>query len=177
MTVCIAAICEERKSLVLAADQMATMSHVVREQEGSHKILEISDKIYMLTAGDAIAAKTVFTEVFEQVDKIKTVEDAVELAKQAYINVHLTRAQSLVLVPRGLNFDNYNASQRNLDPNIVSLIDQSLAQFRLDVLLIIAGINPDGEAKVYEVDPPGNLFLAPCWQVPAENANFSEPDQ
>lgn len=155
MTVCIAAKCDDNKSLVLAADQMATMSHLVREQEGSHKILKVCEGIYMLTAGDAIAAKTIFSEVLSQTANIKNVENAVKIVKQAYTNVHLERAQSLVLVPRGLTFDTYNSGQRNMDPNIVSLIDQSLSQFRVDIALTIAGINPNGEAKIYEIDPPG----------------------
>lgn len=155
MTVCIAAKANDNKSLVLAADQMATMSHLVREQEGSHKVLKIVDGIYLLTAGDAVAAKTIYKEILDNAGNISTVEDAVNFAKQAYVNTHLTYAQSVVLVPRGLTFDTYNASQRSMDVNVVSLIDQSLSQFKLDVLLIVAGINPDGEAKIYEVDPPG----------------------
>lgn len=155
MTVCIATKANDGKALVLAADQMATMSHIVREQEGSHKILKITENIYLLTAGDAVIAKTMHNEILENSNKITTVEEAVELAKQAYVNTHLTFSQSVFLVPRGLTFDSYNASQRNMDANVVSLIDQSLSQYKLDIVLIVAGINPDGEAKIYEVDPPG----------------------
>lgn len=155
MTVCIAAKADDGKALILSADQMSTMSHLVREQEGSHKILKISDSIYLLTAGDAVAAKTIYSEVAKSSSKIDSVEKAVEAVKQAYINVHLSYAQNLFLVPRGLTFDSYNASQRNMDPNVISLIDQTLSQYKLDVVFIVAGINPDGLAKIYEVDPPG----------------------
>lgn len=155
MTVCIAAKAKGGKSLILAADQMATMPHILREAESAHKIVPLTEKIYLMLAGNEAPAKQIYKEALAKKDGITTVEEALQLVTQAFTTVRLQTVQTLFLLPRGLTMTDFLNSQRTLDQNIVSLIDQQISQYQFGVHLLVAGINPDGNAHIYEVAPIG----------------------
>lgn len=155
MTVCIATKANDGKSLILAADQMATMMHIVREAESAHKILPLTETIYLLVAGSEFSAKEIYKAVLARADEIDTVESATEIVKSEFLVARLIDVQSRYLSPRGLDIQSYLQAQQSLDRNIVGLIDNQMLNHPFDVGIIVAGINPDGVAKIFEIGDPG----------------------
>lgn len=155
MTVCIAAKADDGKKIILAADQMATMQHITREAEGSHKIRKITEKIYILLAGNGILGNEIIKKVLAQRDSISTIEECATKTQEAFIAQRLALAEQQVLFTRGMTLRDFNANQTNLQSNIAAMIDQQLQGFGLDVIMLVAGIDPDGMARIYEVSNPG----------------------
>ena len=155
MTVCIAAKADDGKSLVLAADQMATMYHITREAEGNHKIRKITDHIFVLIAGDGMWGNEIVKRVEASKDSIATVEECAQKVLESYIAQRLMLVEQQFLHTRGMTLAGFHQSQTALQPNIVGLIDQQIQTFSLDVSLLVAGIDPDEQARIYEVSTPG----------------------
>jgi 20S proteasome alpha/beta subunit len=155
MTVCIAAKADNGKKVILAADQMATMQHVTREAEGSHKIRKVAERIYILMAGNGVWGNEIIKKVLAHTDPITTVQECAIKTQEAYISQRLALAEQQILYTRGMTLANFTANQNNLQPNIAALIDQQLQGYGLDVIMLVAGIDADGEAKIYEVSSPG----------------------
>jgi len=157
MTVCIAAKSDNSESLILAADQMATMPHLAAENEGSHKILEVADNIYLLSAGNEFNARKIYDKAIANKANIKTVEDALQAVYRGYHEVKLSEAEDTFLRPRGFaGIQDYLTRHNSLNNNVVALVDQNLMNQKFfRETYILAGINPDGEAKIYLIQPPG----------------------
>lgn len=159
MTVCVAALCDGGKDYVLASDQMVTAHFPIGyefESEEVEKICEIIDNIYVLVAGDVLFAHLVFDGAKNQLATIKDilVETTAQKVRESYQNVRRTRIIQSELETRGLNLNSYYQNQKQLIPQIVTMIDQAFKTVDPNVELLIAGQDKTG-CHIFSVHNPG----------------------
>lgn len=154
VTICIAAICEGGKGLVVGADRMMTAPGLVLEFEHNEsKIEKISDTCLVLPAGDVSYSFQVIEMLRaaikgqEQTLSIRTIG---EKLKQVFIAVHMKRMESVVLIPRGWNLEDFKTrGAKEINPEIYKEIQNQIFNFGLPPFgqspeFIIAGIDPSG---------------------------------
>jgi 20S proteasome alpha/beta subunit len=165
MTICIAALAENGKKVVVAADQMITANIPIPyqfETGNVPKIYDISDKnAQILTAGNAIYAYEIVNILIDKIktDKeIESTEQITELARRIYQDVRRKHVIERFIQTRGLSLDSYLNNQKALHEGVVSEIEKGLQNYNIDVDLIVAGGNTD-KCHIYNVSHPG---IADC---------------
>lgn len=162
MTVCIAALCEDGKEVVLASDQMTTAHFPIGyefENDEVEKIVSIRDGIFVLVAGDVLFAHEVIEKAKFQLEDAKQVKvsKATEEIRKAYQDVRLTQVIQAQIESRGMDLTTYYASQQSLNPGLVQMIDQALVSHDPTVVFLIAGKEKSG-SHIYSVHNPGVAF-------------------
>ena len=90
MTICIGAICQEPKCVVMASDAMITSEHLSIEFEHTASKLErLSSNCVVATAGDALAYTELFNLAIREIDRLKSpsIEDLVAKVKECYKSI------------------------------------------------------------------------------------------
>ena len=158
MTVCIAAICDKNKTLVLASDSMLTNQGLsIQFEHPTRKMTPLSESCIALTAGDALAHTELFNAVLGQVAKLKTpsVDEMVIRIKTCYKNIRQREIEENVLHPRGFgSFKEFYEAQRVLVPDIAMSIQNDIERYDYGLQIVVAGIS-DGVAHIYGVFDPG----------------------
>ncbi|KKK69331.1 hypothetical protein LCGC14_2935110, partial [marine sediment metagenome] len=158
MTVCIAAICEEGTSAVLASDTMVTNRMIPIEFEHpSKKMTPLADNCLALTAGDALAHSELFAMVRSEVHRFKdpTVEHVVSVIKKCYQSVRQQEIRERLLLPRGIvDLARFYKIQRALLPEIAAGIQTQIDEYDYGLEIIVAGTTGKS-AHVYSVTDPG----------------------
>lgn len=148
MTLCIAAKYKGGKALVLVADKQA--SNQLGSYQDTDKILKLDNKVYLLVAGDEMLSKAVYEHV--KGSGHANTEEWADAVKQHVADVRYQKAVDSVLLPRGMTNEAYLALQSNLHREVALNIDNSLANYQMpSVEFLIAGVDPDGEARIFYV--------------------------
>ena len=162
MTVCIAALADNRESLIMISDKMITndSGSMVYEYE-SHSISKIQELIpnvlYVLMAGTVISAAKIIDIAKNAIltNKMSFINKT-EFIAHCYQQYRREQISKLVLEPRGLDLKTYLANQRNFMPQIVSEIDLAFKQLNLNTELIVAGkCELDGKYHISVIRHPG----------------------
>jgi hypothetical protein len=140
MTICVGAICDGGKKVIVAADRMITAEHLsVQFESEEGKIIQLSDKCVAMTAGDALVRTEIFNDAQSKINSgITTVSQIVETIKEAFVTERKKRFEERVLRPRGITLEDfYGGAQRTLDPSIIMRLDKELegAELGLEVLM------------------------------------------
>ena len=160
MTVCIAALADKGKSLVLATDTMITMPGLSYEFEKSnlYKMYELVEKeIFVLTAGSALDANLIITEAEKLIAKQRidnkelSFDYIVNVIRKTYQNIRRTHVIQKLLEPRGLTLEDYYKNQRFLAPEIINEVERSLINFNIQTDLIVAGRSLSAGEKTYQI--------------------------
>ena len=170
MTICIAAICEKRSSVVLAADTMLTAGGLaIQFEHPERKMTPLSHTCMALTAGDALA----YTELFNQVQasiyvlREPSVVQIVETIKECYQTIRRKQIVERILKPRGFDdFPEFYNAQRVLSNDVVLPIQGQIDSYDYGLQILAAGI--DGEsAHIYGIENPGTsvCFDSVGWQA------------
>jgi 20S proteasome alpha/beta subunit len=164
MTVCIAAICESGKTIVVAADRMFTNPALSTEFEtDEQKIERIGNKCVALPAGNSVFA----TEVLELVqsrlgsNKEPRFHTLIESVRNVYSEVRARKAEEIVISPilgadfqtarvKGVSLPNYLEKQEKAYQQVTMMQNQQ--NFNADI--IIAGIDEKG-AHICQITHPG----------------------
>jgi hypothetical protein len=164
MTVCIAAICDLGKEIVVAADRMFTNPGLSTEFETEEqKIERIGTRCVALPAGNSVFA----TEVLELVqsrlgrNKEPRLHDLIESVRNIYSEVRSRKAEQLVISPilgadfetariKGRSLPDYLDKQQGAYQQVTML--QSQQNFGSDIIL--AGIDESG-AHICQISHPG----------------------
>jgi 20S proteasome alpha/beta subunit len=167
MTICIGALAENRKKLVLVSDRMITANIPMPyqfEKEDVQKIYDITDNVKVLTAGNALFAYEVIQAAVTIIEKQKldgkdahSVEEVAEILRQVYQQFRLRIVIQRILEPRGLDLPTYYSQQKNLNPGIIQEIEQALVNANIDVELVVAGVNDGKSCHLYTVTHPGTV--------------------
>jgi len=154
MTVCLAAICDDGKTLVLVADRMVGIGYIEAELKVS-KLRELCKNWWVLFAGDDI------TSVFDVIDgargKIATKRREAHLAqdsptpvsivasavKESYEGKQQEEAEALYLKPIGWDTASFNAGGQNNLPDFGE-IKAKIAAHHLPIELLVAGFGTEG---------------------------------
>ena len=164
MTVCIAALYENGKGIVLVSDKMLTLHSPMAyeyENEEFEKIRKIVDEpsVYCLSAGTAVFASEIMDTTKSQIgnQKMSSVKDVAEMIRNTYVEYRKSRIVKNELQTRGLDLNSYYSNHKVLLPGIVQAIDNVFRTLNLGVEFIIAGKDSSG-CHIYTIAHPGELF-------------------
>ena len=158
MTLCIAALADDRHSIVMAADRMVSLSFIESELDIS-KLIPLGDNWWVMVAANALS------NLFPVVDAITrdwepstgvAVDSVMEKATAAYSRERQARVEAEHLRPRGLGLQTFLASGRQWLPELAyAQIDDRLTRFNLGITLLICGFDESGIGHIFTVENPG----------------------
>jgi len=157
VTVCIAAICDGN-TIFGAADRMVTTEDVEFEPP-MPKIIPLTTSIRIMTAGDSALQSEILQdvsyEVFARIDKDPDnwwkIKDVAELYVKFYNSAKLSRAETAILAPIGLNRETFIVHQQQMSKELVTSLAKEMLHFELSyVSTIVTGIDMTG-AHIYMV--------------------------
>ncbi len=159
MTVCIAALYDNGKGGILAADQMTTAHIPIGyefESNEVEKIVQLRDSVYVLISGDVLFAHEIIRAAKELMTERNADQVAIlaELVRCAYQDVRRRYVIQTQLEPRWLGLDSYYGSQQKLITAIVQMIDQSFLSWNPGTDLVVAGKDAS-DCHIYTVHNPG----------------------
>ncbi len=165
MTVCVAALCENGKALVMAADKMVGMTYVEGEPDIT-KMRPLHKDWWVLFAGDHVApafdiidyAKAELHKLHKlSADQPASLEAVKRSMQKGFEKKRLEEAEALYLKTIGWTLDRFNRDGYQVLPNS-SQIQSDIDRYRLHVQLLIAGFE-DGDGLLFEIagygDKPG----------------------
>lgn len=151
MTVCAAAICEYNR-VIGVSDRMITTGDIEFEPPQT-KVFHLSSSLCVMTAGDT----TLQTEIMRDVEIAVAervvsepsnwwrVRDVAELYRGYYEEVRLSRAESAILAPLGLDRDSFMTEQASMEPSLVRSLVNELTDYALHgVQALFVGTDNDG---------------------------------
>lgn len=156
MTCCVAALCDDRKSIVLVSDKMVGMGIIESEPEIS-KILKLHKDWRVMIAGNDIAPAFPIVESAERkLAKYRrplTVEDVERAICESYCEERARIAEAIHLTPSGRSIRKLNSPAAEIIPEATrgQLWDKLHTQ-RLDVSLLIAGFDRSRKGYIFSVD-------------------------
>lgn len=164
MTICIAAMADNSRRLVLAADRMQSWTvgmamPVQIETDDMPKVHDLSTNTVALTSGGSTFAFDILRATRKRLGEVEngTVEQMAELVREEYQEYRRTLLIRSILEPRGLDLASYLGNQQVLDPTLVREIDEQFSQYNVQVDAIIAGHDPDG-CHIYTLTHPGVVY-------------------
>jgi len=157
MTLCIGALCEDRKTIILAADKMVGQGFIEAELE-IEKILRIHPDWWLLFAGTVPHVFDIFDGVRRRLDENMhySVDEVITVLEECYRRKRMERAEATYLTPRGWILSEFQGGGRErLGDLLFQTLDASIANYRLDLELLVAGFDKDGLAHLVSVENPG----------------------
>jgi 20S proteasome alpha/beta subunit len=163
MTVCVAALCENGKALVMAADKMVGMGYVEGEPDIS-KMRPLHRDWWVLFAGDDISP------VFDIIDytkhilhtqhKLGKTEPAslaavMKALEAGFHKKRLEVAESLYLKTTGWNLNRFNKEGHGVLPNAAQ-IQADIDRFRFAIELLVVGFDEQGHGCIFSLDGNGD---------------------
>jgi hypothetical protein len=151
MTVCLAALCEEGKAVVLVADKMVGKVYVEAELQIS-KLQLIHPHWFLMMSADDISP--LFDLADRARDELAPTKDApletvMEVLQRNYEVIRMKRAEAVYLKPIGWTIERFTREGHTL-PNYET-IQFDLAGYELRVEVLIAGFDK-------KLTPPGKIF-------------------
>jgi 20S proteasome alpha/beta subunit len=155
LTVCIAALCDGATKVVIASDRMLTGSDVEFEQD-IRKFESITNECVALSAGSALEKVNLIRSCRAEVSMAKNlaISDIVSSIKNCFVSLRVQNAEELHLKPLGLTLSDFLRVQGQLSPDLVLRQTYSIENARLEVVLLIVGVDSGG-AHIYLVTDPG----------------------
>lgn len=163
MTICIASIADDGKSLILSSDKEVTYAFPLATEieTDQKKIAKITNKIYVLTAGIGNFCAEIVNNVKRDKSGATSVKEVADSTLARYIELRTRQMEERYLRPIGFtNIADFIQRQQQLNPQIAAQLHTFLAQDPqniFDVELIIAGLDNTG-VHVYLLAKPGTLI-------------------
>ncbi len=151
MTCCVAALCNEGKSLILIADRMIGTWAIEAELEIS-KLRKLSTHWWVLFAGDDISPVFDIIDwtrvaIAKKCEKAKIADDRSipidiisEAMRESYERKRLSQAETLYLAPIGWDLASFNAGGHSNLPDFLE-IKGKIADYTLGVELLVCGFS------------------------------------
>lgn len=164
MTICIAAICDNDKALVIATDRMISASFLALEFEHPDaKIDELAKTCIGLSAGEALSVTELWDGTRERIQQFKSpsIKAVAESAKDQFIDMRQRRAEELILKPRGIGFNEFyqHGIIQHLPQDLAMTLDNNIQRCEVPITAIVAGIDSTS-AHIYGITDPG---IATCY--------------
>jgi 20S proteasome alpha/beta subunit len=164
MTVGIGAICEDGKSVVVAADKMVTFGspmNLQTEPPALKKITELTERVLLVFSGNTADGEEIISATRPQLtDEIKSsVGRIAEVVKECYAKHKQHRAEETILKPLlGADFTRFQALVAESPASqILSQVLGTLMQHNLNTEVLVAGVDDSG-AHIFAVIHPGQLL-------------------
>lgn len=159
MTVCLAAICDGGKHVVVAADRMITASYPpVEFEHDSPKLEKVGDACVALTAGDALAHVDLFRAARGTLGTVSSpsIFQTAGVIQKAYVAERLQAVEQIILGTRGWDLNHfYTEVPRVVPAELVYAIDAQISQYDYGLEILLAGV--DTEAHIYLIRNPGRV--------------------
>lgn len=156
MTVCVAAICEDRY-VVGASDRLLTTGDI-QFAPPQTKVFQLTDSVAAMIAGDTVLCHellmVVWNTIRDKPSEAVTVRECAEAFLEGYQQAFLRQASRTILAPLGLDHDGFLARQKEMEPNLVNQIAGELWRFEISpegAQAIFAGVDAAGP-HLYKVD-------------------------
>jgi hypothetical protein len=168
LTICIASLCDDGKACVAAADREITVPAINLEFEHADKKIEdVVSGCVVMSSGDALLAAQVIERTRSTLGgSSHKVSSVAERLRDAYMSIHLERAEHVILHPRGFTLKEYKERGGTQIPAQTYLnIDQLLFNFGLNAVeFLIAGLDSTGAHvfRVYYSGVAGGDWLEWC---------------
>ena len=155
MTVCIVALCDQARKVVIASDRMLTGGDVEFEQD-IRKFESITNGCVALSAGSALEKVDLVRRCRVEVSTASSpsIGDIVSSIKDCYVALRVQKAEELHLRPLGLSLSDFLRMQGQLAPDLVLRLSHRIENERLEVDLLITGVDSSG-GHIYLVTDPG----------------------
>jgi 20S proteasome alpha/beta subunit len=157
MTLCIAALCEDRNTIVLAADKMIEQGFVEAELE-IEKIARLHPDWWVMFSGTV-------PNVFDIIDRAEAdlaksehhrTMDVVRILEECYKEKRLRLVEATHLTPRGWSMAQFQEYGREkFGDAYFQNLDMAIAAFAMDLELIVAGFDSTGKAQLFTLRHPG----------------------
>lgn len=158
MTICIAAICKESSTLILATDSMLTNEALsIQFEHPVKKMTYLSNNCVALTAGDALAHTELFNIVQKKITKLKepSVIEVVTKIKECYQGIRKIEIIEKFLNPRGFNtFNEFYQAQGYLSKEVIFTIQAQIDTYNYGLQILVGGIS-NAVAHIYLISDPG----------------------
>ena len=145
MTVCVAALCDNRKTLILAADKMVGLGYIEADPD-IEKALRIHRDWWVMIAGNDVSP------AFDIIDKIKdrvktkrevSISSMTQIATEEYSIKKKSVFETANLDPLGWNMERFNSEEARqvLPAQLRVELYTKMAQHQLDLNLLFAGFD------------------------------------
>ena len=156
MTICIGALCEKRAKAVFASDRMVTSRQLLIEFEHDEPKFEtLTEKCVAVTAGEALPPTELFRAARTQIQDSPRIGEIADVVETNFAKMRTKRVEDLFFKPRGLTIQNFLQAQRVMNANVVLRLDRQIETTRMNVTILIIGVDMDG-AHIYQVVDPGH---------------------
>jgi 20S proteasome alpha/beta subunit len=144
MTVCIAAIAENGKKMVLATDNMITTGigtsiQYQKENKDHKKIVQLNDHVYVLVAGALHVMNPVIVMTKEEIKPNTSPVKAANIVRENLQKFYLQKTEEEILRRININWDFFKNHQKEMDSEIIKDLYTKINNFNLDINIIIAG--------------------------------------
>jgi ATP-dependent protease HslVU (ClpYQ) peptidase subunit len=168
MTVCIAAICESGKKIVVATDRMLTIAFPVNLEFESDepKIKELSSNCLALASGSTAYAAQILDNSYKKFGGTQalTIDQASEIVRAEYVALRMSKTDETIVnatlggdyqryLQRGGTLPDYLQRQAQVFQQLAMLVQQ----FNLSTDVMLALVD-DVEAHISMVTHPGTIF-------------------
>lgn len=156
MTICIAALCEGGKKIILASDRMVTVGEIIEFEHDVPKFDELSKNSIIMTAGSTTLQNDIIQLAKKEINTITlpTFNQITDKVKEAYVGTRIKRAEELYLKPKGLNLSTFYQSQKMLLPEVIFKISDEIDRSSLRVEYILCGFG-DNQGHINYIYDPG----------------------
>jgi 20S proteasome alpha/beta subunit len=157
MTVCIAALAEDKKKLYAMCDCMISLNAPLPyqyETKDVPKIIELSDKALMMIAGNTLFGNEIAQIAQAKVEADDSMPEVAEKVRASYQEYRLRLIEEAALKPRQLTLAEYIEKQLTINQEVVNSIENALTETNIEVDIIVAG-HDDSECHIYTVTHPG----------------------
>ncbi len=159
MTICIAAICEKGQKIIVASDRMITSDLLSQQFEHNiPKMENISKSCLAVTAGHALAPREIFSKirVWASSKANPFISEVVAEVKSKFNELRIRNAEEKHIKSRGFeDVNDFYQKSRTLPQDIYFSLNEQIADERLGVEILIAGVDVDG-AHIHWVRDPGS---------------------
>jgi len=174
MTCCVAALCDDSKAIVLAADKMIGLG-MIESEPSITKIFKIHRDWWVMVAGNDIAP------AFDIVDAAKrelagknsvSVGAASRTVYECYVEKRSEQAEAQFLTPLGWTLKKFNSNHSTSvipDASRVDIANRIQNHF-LQVSLLVAGFDRQGDGHIFAVEDYDNRGAPRRWDIPGYSA-------
>ena len=155
LTICIAAICEN-KYVVVTTDRMLTLLIPNIEYEADYqKSVEIAKNCVVATAGSAIALTPILQKVktLTLQSPAKDIPTLAEQTRLAYEQVRNEKLNEEILSSYGLNLQSFYQANMALNQQLMALLIQRMQQYNYNLWVLLAGVDDNG-GHIFRIENP-----------------------
>lgn len=161
MTVGIGALCEDGKSIVIAADKMVTFGppmNLLTEPPGLKKITKLDARCALIFSGSVPDGEEIVAAALRQAGSLgkSSIEKIAGIVKSAYVSLKKKRVEETILGPMlSADFPQFQTLvAQSSSSQILQQVLGIIMQHNMELELIIAGIDDSG-AHLFITSHPG----------------------